>query len=41
MEGKVSNYVTGFRKSRGTQLSLVIMSRRYKRAIDKGEYHYV
>ena len=38
MEDKTSNYVTGFRKSHGTQHSLVIMLERWKQAIDKGEY---
>ena len=38
MEDKISNYVTGFRKSHGTQHSLVIMLERCKQAIDKGEY---
>ena len=36
MEDKISNNVTGFRKSRGTQHSLVIMLERLKQAIDKG-----
>ena len=38
MEDKISNYVTGFRKSHGTQHSLVIMLESWKQAIDKGEY---
>ena len=38
MEDKISNYVTGFRKSHGTQHSLVIMLERWKQATDKGEY---
>ena len=38
MEDKISNYVTKFRKSYGTQHSLVIMLERWKQAIDKGEY---
>ena len=38
MEGKISNYVTGFQKSQGTQHSFVIMLERWKQAIDKGEY---
>ena len=38
MEDKISNYVTGFRKSHGTQYSLVIMLESWKQAIDKGEY---
>ena len=38
MEDKISNYVTGFRKSHGTQHSLFIMLERWKQAIDKGEY---
>ena len=36
MEDKISNNVTGFRKSRGTPHSLVIMLERLKQAIDKG-----
>ena len=35
---KISIYVTGFRKSHGTQHSFVIMLERWKEAIDKGEY---
>ena len=38
MEDKISNYVTGFRKSHATQRSLVIMLERWKQAIDKAEY---
>ena len=38
MEDEISNYVTGFWKSSGTQDSLVIMLKRWKQAIDKGEY---
>ena len=38
MEDKISNYVTGFLKSHGTQHSLVIMLERWKQSIDKGEY---
>ena len=38
MENKISNYVTGFRKSHGTQHSLVIMLERWKQAIYKGEH---
>ena len=38
MEDKISNYVTGFRKSHGTQYSLVMLLERCKQAIDKGEY---
>ena len=41
MEDKISNYVNGFRKSHGTQHSLVIMLERWTRAIDKGEYIFV
>ena len=37
-EDKISNYVAGFRKSHGTQHSLVIMLERWKQAIDKREY---
>ena len=38
MEDKISNYVSGFGKSHGTQHSLVIMLERWKKAIDKGDY---
>ena len=38
MEDKISNYVTKFRKSYGTQHSLVIKLERWKQAIDKEEY---
>ena len=38
MEDKISNYVNGFRKSHGTQHSLVRMLERWKQAINKGEY---
>ena len=38
MEDKISNYVTGFRKSHGTQYSLVMLLERCKQAIDKEEY---
>ena len=38
MEDKISNFVTGFQKSNGTQNSLVIMLERWKPAIDNGEY---
>ena len=41
MEDKISNYVTGFRKSHGTPLSLVMMLERWKQAIDEGEYIFV
>ena len=34
-EDKISNYVTGFRKTHGTQHSLAIMLERWKQAIDK------
>ena len=37
VEDEISNYV-GFRKSHGTQHSLVIILERWKQAIDKGEY---
>ena len=37
-EEKISNYITGFRKSHGNQNSLVILLERWKQAIDKGEY---
>ena len=35
MEDKISNYITGFRKSHGNQLYIVINSGRLKQAIDK------
>ena len=38
MEDKISDYITGFRKSHGPQHSLVIMLGGLKQAIDKGEY---
>ena len=38
MEDKISNYVTGFRKSHETQNPLVTMLERWKQTIDKGEY---
>ena len=41
MKDKISNYVTGFRKSHVTQHSLAVMLERWKQAIDKGEYIYV
>ena len=38
MENKLSKYVTGFRKSHGTQHSLIIMLEKWKDVLDKGEY---
>ena len=38
MENKFSKYVTGFRKSHGTQHSLMIMMEKWKNVLDKGEY---
>ena len=38
MENKLSKYKTGFRKSRGTQHSLMIMYEKWKNVLDKGEY---
>ena len=38
MENKLSKYVTGFRKSHGTQHSLMIMLEKWKNVLDKGEY---
>ena len=37
-ENKLSKYVTGFRKSHGTQHSLMIMLEKWKNVLDKGEY---
>ena len=41
MEDKISNYVTGFRKSHGNQYSIVKNLERLKQAIDKGDYFSV
>ena len=38
MQNKLSKYVTGFRKSHGTQHSLLIMFDKWKNVLDKGEY---
>ena len=38
MEDNISNYVTGFQNSLGTQHSLVIMLERWRISIDKTEY---
>ena len=38
MQNKISKYVAGFRKSHGTQYSLMIMLEKWKNALDKGEY---
>ena len=38
MQNKLSKYVTGFRKSHGTQHSLMIMLEKWKNVLDKGEY---
>ena len=37
MENKFSKCVTGFRKSHGTQHSLIVMLEKWKKALDKGE----
>ena len=37
-EDKISNYVTGFRKSHKTRHYLVIILERWKQAIDEEEY---
>ena len=37
MENKLSKYKTGFRKSHGTQHSLMIMYEKWKNVLDKGE----
>ena len=38
MEDKRSKYLTGFRKSHGTQHLLVTMLEKWKKAVDNGEY---
>ena len=38
MRNKLAHSITGFRKSYGTQNSLVVMLEKWKRALDKGEY---
>ena len=38
MENKLSKYLTGFRKSHGTQYSLMIMLEKLKNVLNKGEY---
>ena len=38
MTDKLAHSVTGFRKSHGTQNSLVVMLEKSKRVLDKGEY---
>ena len=38
MTHKLAHSITGFRKSHGTQNSLVMMLEKWKRALDKGEY---
>ena len=35
---KLSHSIIGFRKSHGTQNSLVVMLKKWKRILDKGEY---
>ena len=37
MKEKLSKYLTGFRKSQGTQHLLVTMFEKWKKAVDKGE----
>ena len=37
MENKISKSVTGFRKSHGTQHSLKVMLKKWKKALDKEE----
>ena len=41
MANKVEKYLTGFRKSHGTQHSLMIMLEKWKNVLDKGEYFFV
>ena len=38
MTDKLAHSITGFRKSHGTQNSLIVMLEKWKRALDKGEY---
>ena len=38
MEDKLSKYLTGFKKSHGSQHSLVIMLEKWKKAVDNAEY---
>ena len=38
MQNKLSKYVTGFRKSHGTQHSLMIMLEKWKNVLEKGEH---
>ena len=38
MTDKLAYSITGFKKSHGTQNSLVVMLEKWKRALDKGEY---
>ena len=38
MKDKLSKYLTGFRKSNGTQHLLVTMLEKWKKAVGKGEY---
>ena len=38
MTDKLAHSITGFRKSHGTQNSIVVMLEKWKRALDKGEY---
>ena len=37
MQDKLSKHITGFRKSHGTQHSLMTMPGKWKSALDKGE----
>ena len=37
MQDKLSKHITGFRKSHGTQHSLITMLGKWKSALDKGE----
>ena len=38
MEDKLSKYITGFRKARGSQNSLITILKKWKSVLDKGEY---
>ena len=37
MKDKLAHSITGFRKSHGTQHSLIMMLEKWKKALDKGE----
>ena len=37
MSDKLSTHITGFRECHGTQHSLLVMLKKWKKALDKGE----